>query len=617
MSTIVKALSVSGALAFVVACACAAPLAAQAPALNASDPAVTLVLSAAEIPTNGTVKISGMAYPQPGVQVHVTVTPPSGGPSVLLAPQDKDGNYAITFGSTRAAGVYKVSAQAGAKSGAALAQFTVQTYLIDIDEDVADNKSFLEDVDKLVTAVKKEVESVPDSPAKTDMETKLDALDQAEKPIADQSTHLAAALAPFKNMVTQQPDAEQTLQPMFDHLSQLDDQMKKSKVELDQEIAESQKGSQTCDAIDHATQALKAVPDMIGIAKKPWQFAASFGTNMAKSELPAKAGPGADAIGGLVKNLPTAAGKPAESLAENELELGPEQEIAEKMVERIPEPVRHTPGYKFAVEESKKWLPTIVDGTKSPIDMLDKATSLAGAVVAYANEQLFGKYCEKFEGDFTATMLAHFYSKANGDGKPTEWWTYSTAVKGKITLRYPKGATGKAVALSGQLEGGATRFTYKSNVFTSSLFGSNMFGPGEYLTKDVAPAATDNGAGGMVNSLISPTSFYIPLTGTLDGSKMTIALGDARSDFNESYTQGHTFFVVIAQRTLGLPLMGHFTLPYVKAAFILNQVVKGDYDVETKGKTMLIEKTATRERPANQNLAVYTIEMKACNPGCE
>jgi hypothetical protein len=604
-------------LAFLVACACAAPLAAQAPALNASDPAVTLVLSPTELPTNGTVKISGMAYPQPGVQVHVTVTPPSGGPSVLVAPQDKNGNYAITFGSTKSQGLYKVSAQAGAKSGPALAEFNVHTYLIDIDDAVADNKSFLEDMDKLVTAVKKEVDGVPDSPAKTEMETKLDALDQAEKPIADQTTHLAAALAPFKTMVTQQPDAEETLQPMFDHLSQLDDQMKKSKVELDQEIEESQKGSQTCDAIDHATAALKAVPDMIGIAKKPWQFAAAFGTNMAKSELPEKAGPGADAIGGLVKNLPGAAGKPTESLAENEMELGSETEIAEKMVERIPASVRQTPGYKFAVEESKKFVPSIVEGTKSPIEMFDKATTLAGAVVAYANEQLFGKYCEKFEGDFTATMLAHFYSKANGDGKPTEWWTYSTAVKGKITLRYPKGASGKAVALSGQLEGGATRFTYKSNVFTSSLFGSNMFGAGEYLTKDVAPAATDNATGGMVNSLISPTSFYIPLTGQLDGGKMTITLGDARSDFNETYTQGHTFFVVIAQRTLGLPMMGHFTLPYVKAAFILNQVVKGDYDVETKGNTMMVEKTATRERPANQNLAVYTIEMKACNPGCE
>ncbi len=37
------------------------------------------------------------------------------------------------------------------------------------------------------------------------------------------------------------------------------------------------------------------------------------------------------------------------------MELGSETEIAEKMVERIPASVRQTPGYKFAVEESKKF----------------------------------------------------------------------------------------------------------------------------------------------------------------------------------------------------------------------------------------------------------------------
>jgi archaellum component FlaC len=496
-----------------------------------------------------------------------------------------------------------------------VAHFTVRTYLIDIDEDVADNKDLLEESGNLVKAVKKEVDGVPDSPAKTDMEAKLDALDEAVKPLPDQSPHLTQALAPFKSMVTQEPDAAPALQPLYDHLSQLDDETKKGKAEIEQEIAESEKGSKTCDAIDHATQALKAVPEMIGIAKKPWEFAAAFATNMAKSELPASAGKDAQAVGDLVKKLPGAAGKPSESLAENELEMGSETEIAEKLVEHIPEPVRETPGYKFAVQETKKFVPTIVDGTKSPIDMLDKATRLAGDVVAYANEQLFAKYCEKFEGQFTATMLAHFYSKSTGEGKPTDWWTYSTAIKGKLVIRYPKGATGDAVTLSGQLEGGATHFTYAENVFTTDLYGAE-FGPGIYRTKDVAPAATDNAEGGMVTALTSPTSFYIPVTGQYANGKITIAMGDARTDFNETYTRGHTFFVVTAQRTLGLPLLGHFSLPYTNARFILNHVVNGDYTVETKGKTMVIEKIDHQERPANQNLAIYTINLKACNPAC-
>jgi len=601
-----------------IACVLAAPLAAsaQAPAPDPDEPALTLELSSTELPTNGRVTISGLAYPQPGVQVSVTISPPSGGPSVWLVTPDKNGHYSTIYGLTHNTGVYKVSAQAGAKTATAKTQFTVQGYPIDLDEDVADNKDLLAQPAKLVTTVKQEIQGLQDSPAKTDLEAKLDKLDAAVKPLADQSAHLTQALAPFKNMVAQDPDASVVLQPLFDHLAQLDAEAKKRNEQAAKDIAASQKGLKMCDAIDHATEALKAVPDMIGIARKPWEFAAAFATSMAKSELPAAARSGAQTVGDLAKKLPGAAGKPSESLAENEIEVGSETEIAEKLVDHIPESVRETPGYKFVVQETRKFVPSIVDGTKGPLGMFKIATTLAGDVIAYANEQLFAKYCEKFQGGFTATMLAHFYSKPTATGSTTEWWTYSVAIEGKLVLRYPKTAQGASVALSGQLEGGATHFGYAENVFSTDLYGSMTKG-GTVRTKDVAPAATDNAEGGMVNALTSPTSFYIPLTGQYSNGKVTIAIGNARTDFNDTYTRAHTFYVVIAPTTLMLPVLGHFTLPYKNAEWIANEVVKDDYTVQQAGKTMVIRKTAKVEKPANQNLAVYTIDMKACNPGCE
>jgi hypothetical protein len=246
--------------------------------------------------------------------------------------------------------------------------------------------------------------------------------------------------------------------------------------------------------------------------------------------------------------------------------------------------------------------------------MFDRASLLAEDLAGYANEQLFVQYCQKFEGKFTATMLAHFYSKPNGEGKPTEWWTYSTAIAGKLVLRYPREAAGKAVALSGQLEGGATRFTYNENVFSTDLFGSMAKG-GTVYVKDTPPAATDNAQGGMVNSMLSPTSFYIPLTGQYADGKISMEMGDSRTDFNASYTMANTFYAVIAPTTLWIPILGHFSLPYKEAHFILDHVVKGDYPVATKGNALVIEKKVRQEFPANQNLAVYTIDMTACNPG--
>lgn len=597
------------------ACLFARSVLAQAPAPDPNEPALTLAVSPAETPPGGTITVSGLTYPQPGIQVLVTITPPGGGPSALSATPDTSGHYRVSFSRTSGHGVYKVSARMGAKGAAAHGEFTVQETLIDIDEDVADNKALLDESAGLVMRVRRQVEAVPDSPPKSEIGAKLDQLEAADAPLAAQSAKLTRSLQPFRDLVARRPDAEPSLQPLFDHLAQLDAEAREAQAKYAKEIAASEKGIKTCDAIDQATQALKAVPEMLSIAKKPWEFAAAWATNIAKSELPPEAGAGAQAVGDLAKNLPGAAGSPTESLAETELEMGSETEIAERLVEHIPESVRETPGYRFAVTETRKFVPSIVDGTKSPLDMLDKAMSLAGDVVAYANERLFAQYCQKFEGGFTATMLAHFYSKPNGEGKPTEWWTYSTAIKGKLTLRYPREASGRAVALSGQLEGGATRFTYSQNVFSTDLFGAMAKG-GTVYYKDTAPAAVDNAAGGMVNALTSPTSFYIPVTGQYADGRVTIAMSDARADFNESYTVAHTFYVVIAPTTMMFPIMGHFSLPYTNARFILNHVVKEDFPVVTRGKSLVVERNARKEFPANQNLAVYTINLTACNPAC-
>jgi hypothetical protein len=103
-------------VAVLVACIFAMPIFARAQAPDPNEAALTLALSATELPTNGRVTISGLAYPQPGVQVRVTVTLPSGSPSVLVVSPDNGGRYSIMFGMTQNAGDYTVSAQAGAKT---------------------------------------------------------------------------------------------------------------------------------------------------------------------------------------------------------------------------------------------------------------------------------------------------------------------------------------------------------------------------------------------------------------------------------------------------------------------------------------------------------------------
>jgi hypothetical protein len=609
------------ALILSVACLSAQLLSAQAP--DTSGASMTLSVMPEAIPKNGTVTISGLAYPQPGVKLSMTVTPPSGPATTVDLTPNASGHYTSTFMKTAAEGEYAVIVKAAAKGAPARSTFTVRSYIVDIDDAVADNKALLEASASFVSDVKKAVDNMPDSPARADMESKLSALDEETQKLPAQSEQLAQALAHVKQMTSQNPDAAPTLQPFFDHITELDGRATQERKDIDRQIAQSEKSLGACDIIDQATEGLKAVPQMILIGKRPFDFAVAFFTNMATSAAPAGAAGMIAAGGELTSGLPKAAGDPKESLAKNEIELGSEEEVAERLVDRIPESMRSTAAYKFVVAESKSFLPKIVDGLgdrNGSLHLFTQVTKLAGDIAAYANEQLFAQYCEKFVGPFTATMEAHFYSKPLPDGRSPEWWSYTTTIAGKMVLRYPKSAVGKAVALSGQIEGGARRFTYKEDVFATDLFGKMARG-GIVEHVDLPPIATDDASGGMVNAMTSPTAFYIPVTGQFANGTITLTLGDARTDFNETYTRAHTGYVVTAPTTVGLPVMGHFTLPYKDAHWIVYSAM--DFKdgapmlaVASSANAMKVDRSFDTKHPGAQNMGHYTMHLTLCNPGC-
>jgi hypothetical protein len=604
-----------------IACMSAELLSAQAP--DTSGASMTLSVMPEAIPKNGTVTVSGIAYPHPGVKLSMTVTPPSGPASTVDIVLDASGHYTTTFTKTAVEGEYAVVVKAAAQGAPARSTFTVRSYIVDIDDAIADNKALLEASAEFVSDVKKAVENMPDSPARDGMESKLSSLDEQTQKLPAQSEHLAQALAHVKQMMSQHPDAAPALQPFFDHITELDGRATQERKDIDRQIAQSEKNLGACDIIDQATEGLKAVPQMMAIGKRPFDFAVAFFTNMATSAAPPEAGGMIAAGGKLTSGLPKAAGKPKEALAEGEIELGSETEVAERLVDRIPESVRNTPAYKFVVTESKSFLPSVVDGlgeSNGSLHLFNIVTKLAGDIAAYANEQLFAKYCEKFVGPFTATMEAHFYSKPLPDGRSPEWWSYTTTIAGKMTLRYPKGPAGKAVALSGQIEGGARRFTYKEDVFATDLFGKMARG-GIVEHMDLAPVATDDASGGMVNAMTSPTAFYIPVRGQFANGTITLTLGDARTDFNESYTRAHTGYVVTAPTTVGLPVMGHFTLPYKDAHWIVYSAMDfkdgaPELAVTIGPNSMKVDRDFDTKHPGAQNMGHYTMHLTLCNPGC-
>ena len=157
--------------------------------------------------------------------------------------------------------------------------------------------------------VKKAVDNMPDSPARDGMESKLSTLDEETQKLPAQSEHLAQALAHVKQMMSQQPDAAPALQPFFDHVTELDGRATQERKDIDRQIAQSEKNLGACDIIDQATEGLKAVPQMIAIGKRPFDFAVDFFTNLATTAAPPDEGGMIAAGGRLASGVRKTAGK--------------------------------------------------------------------------------------------------------------------------------------------------------------------------------------------------------------------------------------------------------------------------------------------------------------------
>ncbi len=597
-------------------------------AQTSDSASATVKVTPDRIEPGGSVTISGTGFVTNGLKLILTVTRPDGVKTTLGAVPDAQGRYSTPYIDAPKPGDYTVTAQVGDKGAPATAQFKVESSAIDIDEDVADNKKFLDESKELTKKAKEAVDNTPDSPAKTQMEAKLGALETSLEQVSQQSAQLTSMLAPVKSLLAQHPDAQPALQPMLDHLDQLDQQARREGDAVVKASADLQKTLKTCDSIDQAIEALQAVSDALDLFRRPFEFVSAYVADMAKAQLPAESGAAVDAAtkaANAAYGMREAGEEKAEKVqdsmletagttAENEIELGSESAIAEKLTESIPESIRSSDGYKLAVTEIKKFAPRVIGDATNPLKLAADAASLVTDIASYGEKNYFAQYCEKFEGPFTATMAAYFYAK---DHEDHDWWHYTIAIRGTLSLRYPKDAGGGSVPLTGEFKGGATKFTYNESVWkNSNLFkiaGGNL---GLVGTKDTAPVATDPGNGGVLASLLSPTSFDVPVSGHYSNGKVDFKLEDARADFDPAYTRGNTWYVVISPYTLMLPVISGFTLPYQNAHFLLGHF-ELNYPVTQTGESMLVEAHEKKSFPRLPgNTADYTLDLKLCNPAC-
>lgn len=68
------------------------------------------------------------------------------------------------------------------------------------------------------------------------------------------------------------------------------------------------------------------------------------------------------------------------------------------------------------------------------------------------------------------------------------------------------------------------------------------------------------------------------------------------------------------------PIIVKYDLPFTKAQKLLFRAMSDgpvEIPVEVTSKTMTLAKAFTRKRPGDGNVVDYTLNIKACNPGCK
>lgn len=478
---------------------------------------------------------------------------------------DTSGVYAVTTRIDQP-GIYRVLVTAPDGKGVDSTTFTLLDPP-DLTDDVA--KGFDELVtggmEPLVRRVRAEIDALPANPAKIDADKKLDVVAAKMQEWPANSKKLRLATERFQALSKKNPAAVSLFQPRLQKLADITAETAAEKKVVDEELSRSAANGVTCEKMEQAIEGMKVI---------------SAAANFLQSEI-----------------------------ADVGIAFGIDLRAEAFTKAFTPPSLKTNSEYAFALNEGSKFMANIMIAPEAfPLALAQLVTDAA----AYVQQKSFDQYCEKIEGPLAATMHAEFFQEK------APWWSYDIALTGKLFLRYAKGGPpGAAVHVTGEFVGSGTKFGVWENALavlypvtkkTSTMLRKLIVPPG------VPYVETE----GKSMSSSSPMGFFIPVEGDLVGSKLTLRMLEARSDFSDA-VQAQVTYVLIGPMILA-PIIVKYDLPYVKARFLLFRAMSEspiEFPVEVGRGAMRIQRSIKRTRPGAGNTADYTLDIRACNPGCE
>jgi hypothetical protein len=494
-----------------------------------------------------------------GSAVTILITPPGGKPPVPLKVTPKpSGEFTANFTATQAMGSYQVLATAPDGKGKAQTTFTVVSAGT-VPADVGNA------ADALAAAVVKEVgqvrtglNSLPASPARTEALNRLAPLETEAQKLPAQAKILRTEINKLyaaRAKITAPVPAWDEFQA---EIEAWPGEANTAVSSLSDSHPAGSAGSRQCAQIDDLVEDLTSVSEAMNIMQKPIDIV----MGLTLDKVPA---------GGLSRGAPG---------------LSPDQQ--------------------FALTESVKAAGTILQG---PAGVVNATLSYAIDVAGFIAKQAFDQFCVKFEGPLSGTFLGESFTKG---GEP--FFDYTVRLDGRLLLMYPKSASGPSIPLQGYLEGSGL-FDVRDNpapvqrlIPGTVLFHRVQSPPGFPYVAEV----------GRPSQRAMPSTFRIPVTGTLAGDSIVIALGSADHDFSD-LIKGVSTWVVMPLGGL-VPQIINSSIAIQKAHPILDRVIRLHpvLRVSQGGKTMVAEGTFQRDTTnATRTARVRTkVTLKACNPGC-
>lgn len=526
-------------------------------------------------------------------------------PTVVGVEVGRDGRFEIVF-TPKVTGTHEVEVADAEKAYRGTGEFDVteleaeeQCEAIPLDEIEEEVAGLTELVCEATDALEERVGDLPPSPARDEISRRMKELaaDAKEAVPCGEAPQWVNGYRHLERLRKEIPEIRPAIAPAVRQVKSWLRDARQARAEGRRAIAQITRGNVVCDQLDIIMNGLKFVDFYLGLIIKPADFLGDW----AKENIPTK----------LVGMIPAV--KQNTALRET-IELG----------------------WKGVTTYGPKLEGGRVKISAQGLDRAMGHKKMLNATSAFLASRTFEIFCQTFQGPITGKMTAAF---DQGSGV---WWSYSIGISGQLVLRYPKGASGNVIALTGEFVGNAQSIESWDNavpVLFPELAQGTVFRtlriepivldtfPGVYKKNlgvghdqdapDFNPVRSIIEQGGVLTQFVmTPAFFRVPVRAELSERTLRLELQPAVVDFDDLRVK----VVQIMLPVLSLwPEVIDYALPYKGAHFIMTRAMSDGpvtFDVERSGNVMKISKTFVRDKTTQETTGSYTLTVNACNPGC-